>query len=238
MSGHSHWSTIKRAKATEDDKRGKIFSKMSQMISVAAKDGGGDPDSNAKLRMIIEKAKDANMPKDNIERAIKKGTGELGGERLEEVTFEAFGSGKVGIIIEGITDNKNRTLAEVKQILNHNNGKLAGEGSVKWLFDRKGVLLIKDEGKDIEELELEVIEAGAEDFNIEDDALVVYTTPDDLEKVKKALEEKGIKIESHSLDWVAKETMNVKQKDRDAFLRIYDALDENESIHDIYTNLK
>ncbi len=234
MSGHSHWASIKHKKGAADEKRGKVFSKISRMISVAAKQGGGDPEANSKLRLAVEQAKQANMPKDNIERAIKKGTGELEGEKLEQVVFEAYGPGKTAIIIEGITDNKNRTLSEIKQILNQNKGKLANEGSVKWLFERKGSIIINKENK--EELELIVIEAGAEDINEHDEFLEIYTKPEDLEKVKKNLEEKGIKPESVSLDWVAKENIEVKEKE--ACEKLFEALDDNDAVQNIYSNLK
>ena len=234
MSGHSHWASIKHKKGAADEKRGKVFSKISRMISVAAKQGGGDPEANSKLRLAVEQAKQANMPKDNIERAIKKGTGELEGEKLEQVVFEAYGPENTAIIIEGITDNKNRTLSEIKQILNQNKGKLANEGSVKWLFERKGSIIINKENK--EELELIVIEAGAEDINEHDEFLEIYTKPEDLEKVKKNLEEKGIKPESVSLDWVAKENIEVKEKE--ACEKLFEALDDNDAVQNIYSNLK
>ena len=147
MSGHSHFKTIMHKKGVEDAKRGKIFSKLSRLISVAAREGGGDPAANSKLRLAIEQAKNDNMPKDNIERAIKKGTGNLEGAKLEEITFEAYGPGGIAVIIEGITDNKNRTLGEIKQVLSQNNGKLAGGGSVKWLFERKGVIIVDSESQ-------------------------------------------------------------------------------------------
>jgi YebC/PmpR family DNA-binding regulatory protein len=237
MSGHSHFATIKHKKGVADEKRGKAFSKMARVISVAAKEGGGDPDSNYKLRMVIDQARGINMPKDNIERAIKKGTGELAGEKLEAVTFEAYGPGKIAIIIEGITDNKNRTLGEVKQILIKYNGKLAGEGSVRWMFERKGAIIIDGSQKPKEELELIAIDAGAEDILEHDDGFIdIYTKPEDLEKVKKNLEEKEIKIESSSLDWVAKEKVTTENKE--SCEKLFEALDDNDAVQDIYSNLK
>jgi len=243
MSGHSHWATVKRGKEAEDKKRGKIFSKLSRVISVAAKEGE-DPETNSKLRIAVEQAKTANMPKDNIERAIKRGTGELEGEKLEEVTFESFGPGGIAIIIEGITDNRNRTLGEIKQILSQNNGKMANEGSVRWSFDKKGAITLnlnsQDENfKDKESLELTVIEAGADDIYWDEDTILdVYTKPENLEKVKKTLEEKGIKIESSSLGWVAKEMIKIDEKEKEAAEKLFEALDENDSVQDIYSNLK
>jgi len=240
MSGHSHFHSIKHKKELEDKKRGKIFSKISRLITVAAREGGGNPSSNSKLRLAIEQAKSFNMPKDNIEKAIKRGTGELTGEKLEEFIFEAYGPGGIAIIIEGITNNKNRTLNEVKQILNQNEGKLVNEGSVKWLFERKGVIRINNEEKKIdkEKLEIEAIEAGAEDIQWENDILNIYVKPTELEKVKENLKKKGIEIETSSLDWVAKETINLNEEKKDSCQKLFEALDANDDIQEIYSNLK
>ncbi len=240
MSGHSHAKTVKRVKDAEDKKRGKAFSKIARVIIWTAKEGGSDPSSNYKLKMAIDQARQANMPKENIERAIKKGAGELAGEKLEQFVFEAYGPGKTAIIIEGITDNKNRSLSEIKQILNQYQGKLAGAGSVKWLFERKGTITVNNEQGTInkEELELKAIEEGAEDIYWHEDLLFVYTKPEELEKVKRNLEEKGIKIESSSLDWVAKETIENEEKEKESCEKLFEALDENDAVQDIYSNLK
>ncbi len=243
MSGHSHAKTILHKKQITDSKRSKAFSKLSRLITVAAKEKGEDPEKNSKLRMAIEQAKSFNMPKDNIERAIKRGTGELEGQKLESTTFEAYGPERIAIIIEGITDNKNRALGDIKRILSQNNGKLASEGSVKWLFERKGAVIIDPESqieklKDKEKLELEAIEAGAEDIYWRDDLLDIYTKPEKLDKVKKKLEQKQIKIESASLDWVAKETQELEEKQKEACRKLFEQLDENEAVQDIYSNLK
>ena len=240
MSGHSHAKTVKRVKEAGDKKRGKTFSKMARVIIFAAKEGGGDPNSNYKLKIAIDQAKQINMPKEHIERAIKKGTGELSGEKLEQFVFEAYGPGGIAIIIEGITDNKNRSLGEIKQILTQHNGKLAGGGSVKWLFERKGAIIVNNEEKttDKESLELIAIEAGAEDIYWHDDILDIYTKPEELEKVKKNLEEKEIKIDSASLDWAAKEMIEVEEKEKQACQKLFEALDENDAVQDIYSNLR
>jgi len=235
MSGHSHWASIKHQKGIADIKKGQAFSKVARLITLAAKTGA-DPTTNSKLRLAIEQAKSLNMPKENIDRAIKRGTGEIESEKLEEVVFEAFGPAGIAIIIEGITDNKNRSLAEIKQILTQNNGKLAGEGSVKWLFERKGVIMVKNGEK--EKLEMAAIEAGAEDIYWHDDILDVFTKPEDLEKVKKNLEEKGTKIDSSSLDWVPKEMIEVKENEKETCQKLFEALDDNETVQDIYSNLK
>ena len=238
MSGHSHFKTIKAQKEVADAKKGKIFSKIGRLITVAVKEAGGDPITNSKLRLVIDQAKKFNMPKENIERSIKKGTGELVGEKLEEVSFEGFGPGGIALIIEGITDNKNRTLGEIKTILNQNNGKLAGEGAVRWMFDRKGVVIVSCEAKMKEELEFLAIETGVEDVFWHDNLLDMYTKPEDLEKIKKSFEEKQIKIDSVSLDWTAKEEVVVSDKEKQASQKLFEALDESDDINDIYSNLK
>ncbi len=193
--------------------------------------------------MAVESAKSFNMPKENVERAIKRAAGELGEEKLEEVLFEAFGPSGIAILIEGITDNRNRTLGEIKQILNQNGGKLAGEGSVKWLFERKGTIMVdwKLQTEDLqnkEKIELMAIEAGAEDIYRHDDVLDVYTKPDELEKVKKNLEEKGVKIDSASSDWVPKEEISLDEEQKAACQKLFETLDENDSVQEIYSNLK
>lgn len=254
MSGHSKWSKVKHIKAITDAKRGQIFSKLAREISVAAREQGRDLTTNPKLRLVIEKAKQWNLPKENIERAIKRGVGEIEGGELESVLFEAYGPGGIAIIIEGITDNKNRALGEIKQILNQNNGKLVGEGSVRWMFERKGCVTLRITNQSEytnkkEGLEMLVIEAGAEDIYWHNAApqgeprqgreiLDVYTKIEELEKVKKNLEEKGMKIESVSLDWVPKEMVEVDEKTKESCQKLFEALDENEAIQEIYSNIK
>jgi YebC/PmpR family DNA-binding regulatory protein len=240
MSGHSHAKTIKHDKEISDQKRGKLFSKLARMISVAAKEKGGDPETNASLRMAVEKAREINMPQENIERAVRRGTGEIeGGAQLEEVIFEGYGPSGIALIIEGITDNKNRTLAEIKQTLSQNGGKLVGEGAVKWMFERKGVItIIISPATDRGELELRAIEAGAEDLYWHNNLLDVYTKTEELEKVKKNLEEMGLQIESASLDWVAKEMLEISAKDKEDCQKLFEALDESDSVQEIYSNLK
>jgi len=242
MSGHSHSKKIKREKNVTDQKRGQMFSKMAGLISVAVKEGGPNPETNNKLKVAIEQAKQINLPKENIERAIKQATGAGEGANLEEVIFEAYGPGGAAVIIEGITDNKNRALGEIKQILSQNDGKLAGEGAVKWMFEKKGCITLRItnqyEYTNREKLELAAIEAGAQDIYWHEDILDVYTKIEDLEKVKKNLEEKGIKIESVSLDWVPKEEIKLNEKDKEACQKLFEALDENEAVQEIYSNLK
>jgi YebC/PmpR family DNA-binding regulatory protein len=240
MSGHSHAKTVMAGKMANAAKKGKIYSKYGRLITIAVKDGGGsgDPEKNSKLKAVIEQAKDMSMPKENIERAIQRGTGELVGENLEGVSIEGFGPGGIALIIDGITDNKNRTLTEIKVILNQNNGKMAGEGAVRWMFDRKGVITISGEGKTKEELELLAIEIGADDVSWNDNFLDIYTKLEDFEAIKKALEDKQIKIESASLDYVAKEEVEVSAKEREQAERLFEALDDNDAVNNVYSNLK
>lgn len=241
MSGHSHWHSIRHQKGITDVKRGKIFSKISRQITIAAKEGGEDPDANPRLRTAIEHAKVFNMPKDKIERAIKKGAGDFGKEKLESFIIEAFGPHKTTLIIEGITDNKNRSIGEIKKILNSNNAKIAQEGSIKWLFQRKGVIIINIENQSSEiqrqNMELEAIEAGAEDIVLNNNHLNIYTKPEELDKIKNNLREKGIKIESAMLSWLAKETIELSEEEKTSCQKLFEALDESESVQEIYSNI-
>jgi len=240
MSGHSHAKTVMATKMANAAKKGKVYSKYGRLITIAVKDGGGsgDPTKNSKLKATIEQAKAMDMPKENIERAIKRGTGELAGEALEEISFEGFGPGGIAIIVEGITDNTNRTLGEIRSIFNQNNGKMAGEGAVRWMFERKGVITISGEGKTKEDLEMLAIELGADDIKSEGNNLDVLTKPEDLETVKKALEEKQIKIESASLAYVAKEEVTISDKEKEQTQRLFEALDDNDAVNEIYSNSK
>lgn len=241
MSGHSHWATIKRKKGLADLQRGKVFSKMARNITVAARKGG-DPEMNPALRLAIEKAKEIAMPKENIERAIKRGTGELKGKELEKFIFEAIGPAGVAIIIEGITDNKNRALNEVKQALRENKGKLVQAGTVSYLFERKGMITVQMRDEQLpmtkEDLELKAIEAGAEDLRWQKEYFKVITKIADLERVKDNLEKEGIKIESASLDWVEKKSLEVSEKTREDCEKLFEALDELDDVQEIYSNLK
>jgi len=241
MSGHSHFSSIKHKKAIEDEKRGKIFSKFARMISVAVKDGV-DPASNSKLRQVLDEAKDFNMPKDKIERAIKRGTGEIEGGKLEEIVYEAFGPAGIAVIIECITDNRNRTLAEIKHIIQKYNGKLAESGAVKWLFERKGIISvqIKEDSKDKASMELAAIESGADDiyYDEQEELLEIYTKTEELEKVKKNLTDQKIEIDSSYLGWIAKDETDVEEKERNACEKFFEELDEKDDVQNIYSNLK
>jgi YebC/PmpR family DNA-binding regulatory protein len=243
MSGHSHAKTVKHKKDTDAKKRGQIFSKMARLISVAVRQGGPNPEINSSLRMAIDTARSYNIPNDNIERAIKRASGDTEEGKLEEFLFEAYGPGNTALLIEGITDNKNRALGEVKKILSQHNGKMVQGGAVKWMFDRKGCVTInkeeqKEDLKNKEKLELIAIEAGAEDIEWHDDNLDIYTSVENLEKVKKNLEEKIIKIESSTLDWKPKEGITLGEKERSSCEKLFESLDENDNVQDIYSNLK
>lgn len=236
MSGHSKWSTIKRKKAAADTKRGKIFTKLIKEITIAARQGGGDPGANPRLRLAIDNAKSANMPSDNIERAIKKATGELEGVNYIELTYEGYGPGGIALLIESVTDNKNRTVAEVRHILSKHGGSLGETGSVAWMFDRKGVITVVAEGKSEDEVMEVVLEAGAEDFQTEDDFYEVTTAVEDFEEVRKALQNSNFNIENASLQWIAKNTVSVSGENAEKVIKIIDALEDNDDVQNVYTN--
>lgn len=238
MSGHSHFHNIKLKKGAEDAKRSKIFSKLSKEISIAAKDGGGDATFNPVLRSAIEKARAANMPTDSVEKAIKKGTGELEGASYESFQIEAYGPNGTAFIIEGITDNKNRSVNEVKLIITQHGGKVVNEGAIKWMFEKKGVINITDlKSKTKDDLELLAIEAGADDVFWEGDSLYIYTKPEDLEKARKTLESKHLTIESANLEWVPKENISVDDATREKNQKFFEALDEHDDVSNIYSNI-
>ncbi|NCD00750.1 YebC/PmpR family DNA-binding transcriptional regulator [bacterium] len=240
MSGHSKWATIKRAKGLKDAKRGAVFTKLSNLITVAARDKGGDLDTNFTLRMAVEKAKAANMPKDNIERAIKKGTGELEGDVIEELYYEGIGPLNSQFIIKCLTDNKNRSAANIRHIFTKFGGALS---TVNWNFDQKGVIIfeeekIKDLEIDKEELELEIIDKGAQDLIKKDGDWIIYTEISDLQNIKQVLEDKKIETESAEIEYVAKDEQEISEDDKDKIGNFIDALEDDEDVSDYYTNLK
>ena len=241
MSGHSKWSKIKRQKGVADVKKGKIFSQLSKAVTLMAKNGGGDVSMNPALKLAVEKAKQANMPLDNIEKAIKKGTGELEGGTIEEVLYEAYGPEGIALMIEGTTDNTNRTVAEIKHILSKNNGRLGEVGSVKWMFDKFGYIEIDKEDLSISEddLEMLIIEAGAEDFSLVENVMIAYTKPEDLYKVKENLEKNNLKISDTGFEWKAKNTIKVDdEKIHNKMEKLFEALDEQEDVGDVFSNLE
>ncbi len=237
MSGHSKWSTIKHKKAIQDAKRANAFTKLANMISVAAREGGGDLDTNFKLKMIIEKARSANMPKDNIERAIKRGTGELkDGEEIKEIFYEAYGPGQIAMLIKTATDNTNRTVGDIRHILTKSGGKMVSKGSVSFLFKKVGEIVITISNVNIEELEMQAIDAGADDIKLEGDLLFVYTKPEDLQKIKEKLESGGVKINNAELSFVADQQSNPTENEKRKYEELLRKLDENDDVVDIYDN--
>ncbi|MDA2922155.1 YebC/PmpR family DNA-binding transcriptional regulator [Patescibacteria group bacterium AH-259-L07] len=240
MSGHSRWSKLKHSKGASDAKKSAMFTKLGHLITIAARVGGGDPEANFKLRIAIEKAKKANLPKDNIDRAIKRGTGELAGEKIEEVMYEAFGPGGSAIVIETLTDNKNRTIGSLRRIFNKYGGKLGEQNSVLWMFSRYGIIRVvldmPDEKK--QDIQLKAIETGAQDISEEDDELVIYTSPEDLEKVKKDLEKEGIEIDYAEVEWFAKDLISISEQAQKKVDSIFEELDDEPDVSDYYTNIK
>jgi YebC/PmpR family DNA-binding regulatory protein len=237
MSGHSKWATTKHKKAAIDAKRGKIFTKITKEITVAAKLGGGDPDGNPRLRTAVAKAKSVSMPADNIKRAIQKGTGELPGVSYDEITYEGYGPNGVAIIIEVLTDNRNRTVSEIRHIMEKLGKGMGESGCVSWMFHKKGYLVVARAKADEEKLMSLVLDAGAEDMQTEDDNFVITTAPNDFEKVKKALEDAGIPLE------VAEQTMlpqtYVKlegEKEAGQMLRLMEAIEDNDDVQNVYAN--
>jgi len=237
MSGHSKWHSIKHKKGAEDVKRGKIFSKHSKLISIAARHGG-DPDMNPGLRIAIENARAENMPRDNIERAIKKGTGDdKSAVQMEEVFYEGRGPGGIALFIETLTDNKNRTVTNLKYIFGKNGGNLGAAGSVGYLFKKRGILNVKTAGKNPEDIELAAIDAGAEDVNVEGDTVEIYTDPSELMKVRGQLESAGIKAESASLIYLPQNEVPVHDEETaKKILNLVDAIEEDEDVSSVYSN--
>jgi len=235
MSGHNKWANIKHRKAAQDAKRSKIFTKLIREIIVAAREGGGDPETNPRLRAVLERARAANMPKDTIEKSIKKGTGELEGVDYQEIIYEAYAPAGVALYIYAMTDNKNRTAQELRHLLSKHGGSLAESGSVAWLFDRKGVIEIpKEKIADFEEFAMIAIDAGAEDI-IEDDPVQVITTPDMLTEVSKKLAENGYEGEA-KVTFIPKNTVRVTGSDAEKVLKLISVLEDNDDVQEVYAN--
>ncbi len=237
MGGHSHWSQIKRQKGGNDVKRGAVFTKLSREITVAAREGGADATMNPRLRLAIEKAREGNMPMDTIKRAVERGTG--GGEgasALQEITFEGYGPGGIAILIQTLTDNRNRTVSGLRTALTRGGGTLGESGSVAWQFDNKGLIAIEANGADPDELALTAIDAGAEDVRVEGQFVEVYTGPTDLDKVRRQLQEAGVKIASAELFMLPKSTMPLDEKSAAQALRLLDTLEELDDVQKVYSN--
>lgn len=236
MSGHNKWSTIKRKKGAADAKRGKIFTKIIKEIMISVREGGSDPNGNARLRLAIQNAKGANMPKENIERAIKKASG-AESEAYHEINHEGYASHGIAVFVECLTDNTNRTLATVRYIFGKYNGALGPNGSLKFLFDRKGVFTINNEGVDIDSLELDLIDAGAENFEVDDEVITVTCAKEDFGSVNKKLEELGIEVEEAGLKRIPKETKIIDVDDARKVMKLIDALEDDDDVQAVYHNL-
>lgn len=236
MSGHNKWSKIKHRKGADDIKRGNLFTKLTREIIVSSREGGSDPDGNFRLRIAIQKARDSNMPLDNIDRAIKKGSGSGEGGALVEMTLEGYGPGGIAILVNGLTDNRNRTIQEVRSTFTRHGGSLAESGSVAWLFDSKGIISIDAANVDADELALQAIDAGAEDVKVESDIVEVYTIPEDLMKVRQALEKKGVTISSSELQKIPKTMVQLDDKAGLQALKLLDKLESIDDVQTVYSN--
>ena len=236
MAGHSKWKQIKHYKAATDAKRGAKFTKLIREITVAAKAGGGDPDGNPRLRTAIDAAKAASMPKENIERAVKKGTGELEGVDYVEVLYEAYGPGGVALMIQALSDNPTRTVAEVRHKLSRGGGNLGATNSVAWMFDRKGQLYLDAASRDEDAVMEAALEAGAEDFARDGDQYVVTTDPSQLHAVKEALEAKGLVPSEAAIEWIPKNTVRVEGKDAESLVKLLEALEDLDDVQKVEGN--
>lgn len=236
MSGHSKWSTIKRKKGAADAKRGKLFTKLIKEITIAAREGGGDPSANPRLRLAVDNAKASNMPADNIERAIKKATGELGGVLFYELTYEGYGPGGIAILIEVATDNKNRTVAAVRHILSKHGGSMGESGSVAWIFERKGVITLPIQDQSEDEMMEIVIEAGGEELQSEEEFYEIQTDIESFEPVRKTLLGKDLKIENASLQWMAKNTIELAGENAEKAMKLIEGLEDIDDVQNVYSN--
>jgi YebC/PmpR family DNA-binding regulatory protein len=240
MSGHSKWATIKRKKGATDAARGRLFTRLIKEITIAARNGGGNPDANPRLRLAIQTAKSGNMPADNIKRAIQKGTGELPGVAYEEVTFEGYGPGGVAILVDVVTDNNNRTVSEMRHVFSRNNGNMGNTGSVAWMFTKKGTIGVPKTGQKFPLTEDDllgiILDAGADDMAADDHEYTITTSPQAFDAVKKALEDKGITVESAALSMVPQNMVKVTGKEAEQVLKLMEALEEHDDVQNVYAN--
>lgn len=236
MSGHSKWSSIKHKKAVVDARRGKLFTKLIRELSSAAKAGGSDPEANPRLRTAIMAAKSSNMPADTIQRAIKKGTGELPGEVYEEVTYEGYGSGGVAVLVDALTDNRNRTVAEIRHLFSKHGGNLGENGCVAWMFDRTGLITIDIDQIDEDELLELVLETGGDDVNIEDEVYEIRTTPEAFEDVRVALEDRRLTLGMAEITMLPQNTVQIEGKHAEQVIRLMDALDDHDDVRKAFAN--
>jgi YebC/PmpR family DNA-binding regulatory protein len=236
MSGHSKWKTNKGKKMAADAKKGAAYTKIIKELTVVARDGGGNPDTNSRLRAVMQKAKEANMPSDNVKMAIKRGTGELPGVIYESVVYEAYGPNGVAILVDALTDNKNRTTAELRNIMSKRGGNMAGAGSVNWIFTKKGYFLIDKSAAKEDELMNLVLEAGAEDMKSDDKNFEITTSPQNFEAVKQAIQDKGIKWQDAEVTMIPSSTVKLAGNDAKTLLSLIDALEEHEDVQQVYAN--
>jgi len=237
MSGHSKWSSIKHQKGVADARRGQLFTKLTREIIVAVRQGGSNPEANFRLRLAIQKARDSNMPTDNIERAIKRGSGTLEGATLVEMVFEGYGPSGVAILVQALSDNRNRTLQEVRNTFSRSGGSLGESGCVAWLFESKGLITAETKDSDAEELALQAIDAGAEDVNIDNDHIEIYTRPEELEKVRAALEQQNLPIASAELSMIPKTMVEVEEKAALQALKLLDKLEGLDDVQHVFSNI-
>ena len=237
MAGHSKWANIKHKKAKEDSKRGKVFTKLIKEISVAAREGGGSPDNNPRLRLLLEKAREANMPLENTTRAIKRGTGELPGVNYEEQLYEGYGPHGIAIIVEALTDNKNRTVAELRRIFSSKGGNIGSDGVVSWMFERMGVVNIKNTGLNEDNLLEKLIDYDVTDIKCEGELCSVFCDAKAVGEIKKAVEQDNMHVESAQLEWVAKNTTELSDTQADKALELLSALQDHDDVQNVYTNL-
>lgn len=236
MGGHSHWSTIKRQKGAADAKRGQLFTRLSKEIVVAAREGGGDPDMNPRLRLAIDKARADNMPADNIKRAIERGTGGGEGADLQEIMLEGYGPGGVAIIIQTMTDNRNRTVAAVRTTLSRGGGNMGEANSVAWQFETKGLIGLEVRDADPEEVALQAIDAGADDVRVDGQFVEVYTAPTELDQVRRQLVDAGLKVASADLSQIPKNTIPLDEKDAAQALKLLDQIEDLDDVQKVYSN--
>ena len=236
MSGHSKWHTIKHKKGALDAKRGKVFTKLIKEITVAARTGGGDPDANARLRKAITDAKAQNMPNDTIDRAVKRGTGDLEGVNYEEITYEGYGPNGVAIMVETMTDNRNRTVAELRHLFSKNGGNLGESGSVAWMFDKKGLIVVDKETKSEDELFEIAIEAGADDLQMEGEVFEIYTAPENFEAVDEAIKKAGVEPQASEISMIPQNYIKLEGADAKQMLKLYEAIDDHDDVQKVYSN--
>jgi len=238
MSGHSKWATIRRSKGANDAKRGQLFTKLGHEIVIAAREGGSDPEANFRLRLVLDKARQANMPKDNIERAIKRGSGELkDAEELQDVMYEGYGPHGTAIIVQGLSDNRNRTVSEVRHVFSRFGGNLGADGCVAWMFSRKGYIGVDPKDNDPEEIALVAIDAGAEDVEISDDLVEVYTEPQDFKAVQETLSAAEYEIGNAQLSWIPQSSMALDEKETMQTMKLIEALEDLDDVQQVFSNL-